>query len=344
MKKLCALRVHSFFAVGTGEKITVEIREILCYSVGNERRHPMKILYMLQSIRMPVLNEIMLLITQFGEETAFLVTALIVFWCVDKKKGYFIMSVGFVTTMFNQVLKMIFRIPRPWVLDQNFTILEEAREAATGYSFPSGHSQSAVGTFGGLASVTQNRWIRGVCIAIAVLVPVSRMYIGVHTPADVLVGAAISVALIFALRFVSVTDSVKAMKTVIAIMLVIACVFFAYVNFWKFPENVDQHNLESAVKNSYTMMGCLVGVAVVYVGERRFVKFETKAVWWVQILKAVLGLAVVLAVKEGLRLPLESLTGDVMTARAVRYFLIVVTAGMLWPMTFHWFGKLGEKK
>ena len=304
----------------------------------------MSVLYALQNIRVPVLNELMLLITRLGEETAFLVTALVVFWCVDKKKGYFIMSVGFITTMANQVLKLIFRIPRPWVLDRNFTILEEAREAATGYSFPSGHSQSAVGTFGGLAAVTKNRWVRGICIAIAVLVPFSRMYVGVHTPSDVMVGAGISLILIGALRFVAVTDSVKAMKGVIVLMLVMACGFFAYANFWNFPEDIDPHNLESAVKNAYTMMGCLVGIAVVYLAERRFVNFDTKAVWWAQILKAVLGLAAVLAVKEGLRKPLEMLMGDALSARAVRYFLIVVTAGLLWPMTFRWFGKLGEKK
>jgi len=304
----------------------------------------MEVLYALQRIRMPVLNELMLLVTRFGEETAFLVTALIVFWCVDKKKGYFIMSVGFITTMINQVLKLMFQVPRPWVLDRDFTILEQAREAATGYSFPSGHSQSAVATFGGLACVTKKRWIRGVCIAIAVLVPFSRMYIGVHTPADVLVGAAISLVLIYALRFVATADNDKAMKGMIALMLVMACVFFAYANFWNFPVDIDAHNLESAVKNAYTMMGCLVGVAVVYVAERRFVNFDTKAVWWAQILKAILGLAVVLAVKEGLRSPLESLVGDVLVARGIRYFLIVFVAGFLWPMTFRWFGKLGEKK
>ena len=59
----------------------------------------MEVLYFFEKMRMPVLDEFMLLITRFGEETAFLAAALIVFWCVDKKKGYFVMSVGFIGTI-----------------------------------------------------------------------------------------------------------------------------------------------------------------------------------------------------------------------------------------------------
>ena len=55
------------------------------------------------------------------------------------------------------------------------------------------------------------------------------------------------------------------------------------------------------------------------------------------------GLGVVLLVKEGLRSPLEAIFAGHLAARAVRYFLIVVVAGILWPLTFSWFGKLGRK-
>ena len=105
----------------------------------------MRLLYWFEQIRNPVMDQFMLLITHLGEETAFLVIALILFWCVDKYIGYYTLSVGFVGTLANQFLKLWFRIPRPWVQDPNFTILEQAREAASGYSFPSGHTQSAVG-------------------------------------------------------------------------------------------------------------------------------------------------------------------------------------------------------
>ena len=303
----------------------------------------MGVLYFFESIRIPVLNEFMLLITRFGEETAFLVAALIVFWCVDKYKGYYLMAVGFLGTMFTQILKLACRVPRPWVLDPDFTILEQAREAASGYSFPSGHSQSAVGTFGGIAYVTKNKWVKGICIAIAVLVPLSRMYIGVHTPWDVLVGSAIALALVIDLRRDVLSKQEKNMKLLIAVMLAVSVGFLLYVTLYPFPADFDAHNLESGMKNAYTMLGCLVGVAIVYIADSRYLNFDTKAIWWAQILKVILGLGTVLAIKEGLRTPLELLL-PVLPARAARYFLIVVWAGIGWPCTFRFFAKLGVKK
>lgn len=304
----------------------------------------MGFLYLLERIRMPVLNELMLLITKFGEETAFLVAALIIFWCVDKRKGYYVMAVGFIGTMANQMLKLICRVPRPWVLDENFTILEQAREAAAGYSFPSGHSQSAVGTFGAIANTSRNKWVKRICIVICILVPFSRMYIGVHTPSDVLVGAGMACLLVWLLKKPVLDGGHKAMKMLIAVMIAMAVGMLLYVELYPFPADMDEHNLLSGTKNAYTMIGCLTGIAVVYLAEQRYVNFDTKAVWWAQLLKIVLGLGAVLLVKEGLRAPLETLLGDPLAARAVRYFLIVAVAGLLWPMTFRWFGKLGGKK
>ena len=113
----------------------------------------MEVLYWLESIRFPVLNEFMLLVTRFGEEIIFLIAAMTVLWCVDKRKSYYFLAVGFLGLIANQVLKLTFRIPRPWELDQSFTIVEQARKGTqNSYSFPSGHTQTAVGTFGTLAA------------------------------------------------------------------------------------------------------------------------------------------------------------------------------------------------
>lgn len=303
----------------------------------------MSVLYLLEKIRVPVLNELMLLVTQLGEETSFLVLALIIFWCVDKRRGYYVMAVGFVGTILNQVLKLICRVPRPWELDQNFTILEQAREAAKGYSFPSGHTSTAVGTFGAITMTEKRRWVKALCITLAVLVGFSRMYVGVHTPYDVLVGAVCALALVFGLKPIVMGKSDKALKILLASMLALGIGYLLYVELYPFPADFDTHNLTSATENAYTMIGCLIGVAIVYVTEKMWINFSVEGKWWVQLIKIVLGLLLVLAVKSGLKTPLISLFGSELIARAVRYFLVVLTAGLLWPMTFRFWNKLGKK-
>lgn len=302
----------------------------------------MSVLYLLEKIRVPVLNELMLLITQLGEETAFLVIALIVFWCADKRRGYYVMAVGFMGTILNQWLKLLCRVPRPWVLDENFSILEQAREAATGYSFPSGHTTSAVGTFCAVAATEKRRWLSVLCVTLAVLVGFSRMYVGVHTPYDVLVGAILAILLVWFLRPAVMGGNDKTMCIVLALMVAVGVAFLLYVEQYPFPADFDPHNLESGHKNAYTLIGSLAGVVVVYFGEKKWVNFSTKAVWWVQVLKVVFGLTLVLLVKSCLKDPLDALFGGLMIARAVRYFLIVVTAGLLWPMSFRLWQKLGR--
>lgn len=302
----------------------------------------MDFLYVLESVRQPVLNEFMLLITQLGEETAFLVMSLILFWCVDKYMGYYILSVGFIGTLANQFMKLIFRVPRPWVLDENFTILEQAREAASGYSFPSGHTQSAVGTFGGIAYTTKNRWIRLFAIIIAVLVPLSRMYIGVHTPLDVLVAAGMAVLLIIMLKPVVFGFQGKYIKYLLTLMTLISVSFLYYVEFYPFPRDIDTHNLTSGIKNAYTLFGAMIGLLAVYIVDKKWLNFTTKAVWWGQIIKVAGGLLLVLLVKSGLKAPLNILFGESL-GRAARYFLIVIVAGIVWPFSFRWFAKLGTK-
>lgn len=71
------------------------------------------------------------------------------------------------------------------MLDPDFQIVEAARADATGYSFPSGHTQNIVGTTASIFASRKETWVRIVCIVLMVLVPFSRMYLGVHTPLDV---------------------------------------------------------------------------------------------------------------------------------------------------------------
>ncbi len=303
----------------------------------------MQFLYFLESIRIPGLNEFMLGITYFGDEIAFLVTALILFWCVDKRQGYYILTVGFIGTLANQFMKLWFRIPRPWVKDPNFTILEQAREGATGYSFPSGHTQSSVGTFGGIAHTTKNKVVRIIAIVIAVLTPFSRMYIGVHTPLDVLVAAAMALVLIFVLHPVVFSKDGKYIPCLLGIMTLLAIAYLCFVEFYPFPADVDEYNLSHGLQNAYTLLGSLAGLLVVYFVDEKWLKFPTKAVWWAQLLKIAAGLGLVLLIKSGLKTPLNTIFGELM-GRGVRYFLIVIMAGIIWPLSFKYFARTKSKE
>ena len=247
---------------------------------------------------------------------------------------------------------MIFRIPRPWVKDPSFTIVESAREAASGYSFPSGHTQTSVGLFGGIARANRTLWLRITAIALCVLVPLSRMYLGVHTPADVLVSSAIALVLIFVgyPLFKQAAKSPKTMYIILGVLTALSVAYLCFISFYQFPPEVyaeeNVHNYESALKNAYTLLGCMLGFIVVYTVDLKWTKFETGAVWWVQILKVVGGLAVVLAVKELARFPLDAILPDCVNtwSRLIRYFLVAITGGALWPMTFKFWNKLSAKK
>ena len=304
----------------------------------------MQVLYWFESIRTPLLDNIMLALTEFGGETAFLVAALVFYWCVDKRKGYYLMSVGFVGTVANQFLKIACRVPRPWVRDPEFTIVEAAREGAGGYSFPSGHSQTSVGTFGAIAVTAKQKWLRYGAAAIAVIVPITRMYLGVHTPADVLVGSGMAVLLLMLFKPLIFGHEGKYIPTIFIAMSILAVVFVGFAELFPFPADIDEQNLASFQKNAYTLLGTMTGMTIVFFFDERKLHFSTQAAPAGQIVKVLGGLVLVLLVKEGMRTPLDALFGGHLISRSVRYFLIVLVAGILWPMAFPKLSKLGRKE
>lgn len=299
----------------------------------------MELLYWFESVRTPALDTFMGLVTRLGEETFFMAAALFVFWCVDKRRGYYLLAVGFTGTLINQFLKIVCRVPRPWVRDPDFTIVESARAGAAGYSFPSGHTQSAVGVLGGVARFTRRWWLRGVCVVLLLLVSVSRMYLGVHTPADVGVSFAIAAAL--ALLLYPLIESTLwfpgRMYVILGVLLGLSGAFAAFVELFPFPADVDRANWAEAVKNAWSMAGAAGGMLLVCLFDNRLLQFPNRAPWWGQLIKLLGGLALVALVKTLLKAPLLALCGGCEAAHAIRYFLVVLTAGILWPMTFRFF-------
>ena len=306
----------------------------------------MEVLYWLESIRNPILDTLMLLFTEFGNELLFIAAGLIMFWCIDKKQGYFVLLTGFFGVYINQFLKITCRIPRPWVLDPDFTIVEAAREAATGYSFPSGHTQTAVGCWGALAVCRKEKWVRIISVILALLIPFTRMYLGVHTPLDVGVSILVALILIFALwpLFKRFGTERRLMYPLMGILTAMGIGFMLYVTLFPFPADIDADNLNHAVENAYKFLGCALGMWIIYEADTRFIHFETKtAKWWAQIPKLLVGLAIVLGVKSGFKPLLNLIFDGHGVAHTIRYFLTVLVAGF-WPLTFKWFGKLGTKE
>lgn len=304
----------------------------------------MEFLKLLESIRCPFLDTFFSTVTHLGEETVFIVVGILFFWCINKKEGYFLLSVGLIGTVINQFLKLWFRIPRPWVKDPDFTIVESARAEATGYSFPSGHTQSSVGIFAGIGRWNAKLIVRILCIAACVLVPLSRLYLGVHTPLDV--GVSLVIALVLVFGFYPIVkkciEKPFGMRILLGVMTALSIAFLLFVNLYKFPADIDMHNFESGVKNAYKMLGCIVGLWLSFEVDLKFTKFDTDAKWWAQILKFVLGLIPVLLIKIFLKDLCYALCGGSFAGDGIRYFLITAFAGCVWPLTFKWFGKLGK--
>ena len=302
----------------------------------------MEFLYLLEGLRTPFLDQVFSLITHLGSEIVFMVLAVVMFWCVNKSQGLYLLSVGCLGTTVNQFLKLACRVPRPWVRDPNFTIVESARADATGYSFPSGHTQNAVGTFGCLAMGAKKNWLRIVLIVLAVLTSFSRMYLGVHTLSDVLVSAGIALLMVAAMHplFKGLEEHPERGFWILLGLFAVNVLFVIYANTWNFPADVDPENLEHGVKNAAKLMGALLGMAVGYGIDMKWIRFQTEASPVGQILKCVLGLVIVLAIKEGLK----PILGSGSLSSAVRYGLITLFAAGIWPLTFPFFAKLGRKK
>lgn len=298
----------------------------------------MEFLNRLADIRTPFLNAIMQFFTTFGEESFFILIALAFFWCIDKKRGYFLLFTGFAGIAINQILKMIFRIPRPWVLDENFEIVSTAKEQATGYSFPSGHTQVATTLYGGIARSFQERWEWIAGVSLTILVGFSRMYLGVHTPKDVLVSLAIGAVLVLTLypivdRYLS---RPVIMLTILGIMVAVCIGNLIFLYVYPFPSDIDAINYQDALETGWKLLGMVLGMCVVYPLDHYKIKFETDAVWWLQLCKLLGGFAIVMAIRLALKSPLNNLLGA-HVGGAVRYLLMVLSAGAAIPYLFRFF-------
>lgn len=303
----------------------------------------MDFLFFLEGIRTPALNVIMEVITFLGYETFFMVFALFMHWCVDKRRGYYLLTTGFFGILINQFLKLLFRIPRPWILDENFTIVESARDEAIGYSFPSGHTQNITGIMGSVIATTKKNAVRILGVVIILLVAFSRMYLGVHTPKDVITSLVLGAVLVFALYPFFKSDELleKAMPYISLAGILISGAYIAFLEFYPFPADIDAKNLSEGIEAGYKIFGAGLAMTLSFFLEKKYINFKTKATPLGQVLKLVLGLCLTLGLK-GVLEPAFAIFG--LFGKGLEYAFVVLFAATVWPMTFKFFENIGKSK
>jgi len=287
----------------------------------------MKLLYLLADIRCGFFDALFGFFSFFGEELFVTGIVCLLFWCIDKRLAYRIGISFFASGMMVQTMKITFRIERPWVIDPNFRPVDSALETATGYSFPSGHTQSASSMFSSLALSFRSLPFTVISVVIVVGVAISRMYLGVHTPLDVMTSMVLSVLLSFAVfRLMDLTEN-KGLPdiTVAAVLGIIsaAVTVYAFIMLGLYPE--AREDILDCVKSG----GAGLGFAIGYYIERHFVKFDTKAPIAFQCAKLAIGVTSALIIKEGMKL-----IGSYAAVDFIRYLLLTLWAIAVYPWIF----------
>ncbi len=296
----------------------------------------MDLLLWLQSIRSPFLTAVMSAITWLGHEILPVVVICIFYWCVNKKWAYKMGFSFFFSGLIVQGLKITFRIPRPWTVNSDLKPVESALSAATGYSFPSGHTQAAASLYGTLALLFKKWWAKLICILVLLLVALSRLYLGVHTPLDV--GVALAITVCFTVIICMVYDRLygkqSAIVTVSGIMALMSIGLFIYGIVMLKKGVIDYDN----VRDSFKTSGAGVAFALGYYIERSFINFDVKAKnIWMQIVKLVCGIAPALGAYAGLKKLFSVIfttTAPMIFGDFIRYFILVFWIIAVYPAIF----------
>lgn len=289
----------------------------------------MDFLRLLEGIRNPVLDSFFQWITYFGQEICILAVICLFYWCLDKKFAYRLGFIYFSAGLCIQTLKITFRIPRPWILDPEFHPVASAVPAATGYSFPSGHTQGGTCLFVPLALRSRKFWQKFLCILMFLAIGFSRMYLGVHTPKDVL--TAMAVSLFFTAIIWKFGDSLleenRYTKMISVILLILSCLT-AFYALLLFRQNIIEVKYAA---DCCKAAGAGLGFAAGFYLERTYLNFCSRCRNISHLLQRMtVGLLLTLVLK----LTLKFFLGDTLLMELLQYFFVVLFVMYGYPFLF----------
>lgn len=283
----------------------------------------MDFLKLLESIRCPAGNLFFQFVTYFGEEIPVLLVICFLFWCLNKRLAYQSGLGFFLSGLLLQNMKITFRIERPWVLDPSFRPVASALEAATGYSFPSGHTQSATLLYSTLALNSNRKRNRLLFVILFLLVGFSRMYLGVHTPKDVITAIILAGVISFAVH--KWTDRFS--DSSISLFLAAASLAtIVYAGVLMNSGTLLAIQAEDCCKSAAAGFGFAIGWYI----ERTFIRFAETSSLKTRILRFLFGVAGTLVLKVFLK----AVLGSSIPGEMLQYFVLILFITCLYPYLF----------
>lgn len=281
-------------------------------------------LKLLEGIRTNFLNTLFEMITILGEETLIILVVAIIYFAFSKKEAKRLFFIVVTSTAVNTLVKNLVARPRPFA---NGEITAIRQETATGYSFPSGHTQNIATLSTYFSARVRKIWFTVVATIIVLLVGFSRMYLGVHYPSDVLVGLVLGIGV--TIGGTILYDNVKNQNL---LMLIILGVLTPFIVIFMF--NKDEQALALSA-NFYKMYGMFTGLLVGTLFEENLVKYDIEGPVWKKIIRVVIALGLVFAVKEGFKLIYKGADIHIsLIMDSIRYFLMLFVGLGVCPLLF----------
>ena len=259
------------------------------------------LLFLQNNVRTEWLTPIMMGISDFAISFWLMSIMFIIYWCVSKKAGYLIMCSTMLGNAINGIVKLSCCIYRPWIRNPQIIPASDSIKTATGYSFPSGHTQGATCLVGSSAFITwsKKRWFAILCWIFIAVVAFSRNYLGVHTPQDVVVGFILGVlSIISAVKIqenVNKNDKKGDLKLLTYSLLasITALLYFTYKNY---PIDKDlAGNIivdpEKMMNDSFKAVGMWIGFCISWFIEKYYIDFKVEGSVVKRILRGILGVA-----------------------------------------------------